>query len=112
MRSSVVEELGVFPHFTFPLYFGVVLPASAQSRRASLFAKMLRIEPDAATPSETETWRVLNDSFEQNIGALPSDVWAADNLIVIPGLSQNESSDLSAACSQDRRMNGRASSVS
>ena len=96
MRSSVVEELGVFPHFTFPLYFGVVLPASAQSRRASLFAKMLRIEPDAATPSETETWRVLNNSFER-IWRTSIDLWAADNLIVIPGLSQNESSDLSAA---------------
>lgn len=90
MDRGVAEELGVTPHFTFPLYFGVVAGAGGvDSRKASLFARLLSLEP-AAGPSERETWKVLNDAFEQDILALPSDVWRADNLIVVPGLSQNE----------------------
>ncbi len=81
MDRSVAEELGCVPHFSYPLY--------SQQRR-SLFPRILRFEWDPAVSSERRTWQVLNASFAQDVDALPADVWSAENLLVIPGLSQNE----------------------
>jgi glycosyltransferase involved in cell wall biosynthesis len=90
MDRSVAVELGVVPHFTFPLYFGVAPSDIELRRRRSFFARLLGIEADASTPSEFETWRVLNDSFGRDLDGLPPDVWSAGNLLIVPGLSQNE----------------------
>ena len=81
MDRSVAEELGAVPHFNYSLY-------SQQWR--PLLSRILRLEWDTARSSERATWQVLNNSFEQDVDALPADVWSAGNLLVIPGLSQNE----------------------
>jgi glycosyltransferase involved in cell wall biosynthesis len=81
MDPSVAAELGAVPHFSHSLY--------SQQRRP-LLSRLLRLEWDAARSSERATWRILNKSFEQDVDALPTEVWSAENLFVAPGLSQNE----------------------
>ncbi|VFU11026.1 glycosyltransferase [Methylocella tundrae] len=90
MQASVAEELGVLPHFNYPLYFAVVISEREHDRRRTLFAKILGLKADPTQPSEIDTWRVLNASFEKDLRALPPDAWSADNLIVVPACSQNE----------------------
>src|SRR5271166_3763105 len=81
MDRSVAAELGAVPHFNYSLY--------SQQRR-SPFSRLLRFEWDPARSSDRATWQVLNNSFQQDVNALPADVWRPGNLLVIPGLSQNE----------------------
>ncbi|MGH9677192.1 MAG: hypothetical protein ACRD36_08835, partial [Candidatus Acidiferrum sp.] len=81
MDRSVAAELGAIPHFNYSLY-------SQQWR--PLLSRILRFEWDPARSSELATWQILNDSFEQDVDALPANVWSAGNLLVFPGLSQNE----------------------
>jgi glycosyltransferase involved in cell wall biosynthesis len=87
---AIVEELGVAPHFSHSLYFGVVAPTSKRRLPSALFDSLRRVDADPNLPSERETFKLLSASFEEDLAALPEDVWRADNLLVVPAISYNE----------------------
>jgi len=45
---------------------------------------------DATVPSERTSARVLNTAYEQDLAALPPDIWSSEKLIVAPAVSQNQ----------------------
>lgn len=89
VEAAIIAEIGAIPHFRRSLYESE--SPTPNERRLLTFAAMIRgASFDRSLPSERTSGRVLNTSFEQDLRALPSDVWNADNLIVAPGVSQNQ----------------------
>lgn len=87
---SIVKELGAVPHFSHSLYYGVVVPMTKRRSWPSLFDKLRGVDADPNLPSERETFKLLSASFQQDLAALPADVWRADNLLIVPAISYNE----------------------
>lgn len=89
LDPAIEVELGAVPHFGRSLYESVVPGPNA--RRLRGLAAFLRGAPvNPAAPSERGTWKVLNAAFERDLAALPGDVWQRDNVVVVPGISQNQ----------------------
>jgi len=89
MDRSIAVEIGAVPHFRGALYDWA--PPTAHEIRLRSLKALFRGDPrEAMEPSERETWKTLNATFEQDLHALPADIWSADNLIVAPALTQNQ----------------------
>jgi glycosyltransferase involved in cell wall biosynthesis len=89
LAPSITEELGAVPHFQHSLYDGVDFPPSIQRLR-SVMAFLRGAPAPISSRSESKTWKELNDSFEADLKALPSDVWNPANLVAVPAISQNQ----------------------
>jgi glycosyltransferase involved in cell wall biosynthesis len=89
MDLSIIAEIGAIPHFSRSLYESES-PTPNERRLRSLAALARLASVDLTTPSEWETWNNLNTCFEQDLRLLPEDVWRFDNLVVVPGVSQNQ----------------------
>ena len=85
----IVAEIGVLPHFSRSLYQSES-PTPNERGLLRLFALARGRAFDATIPSEHTSARVLNASYEQDLAALPPDIWSSDKLIVAPAVSQNQ----------------------
>ncbi|HEX3503630.1 MAG TPA: hypothetical protein VHU22_09580, partial [Xanthobacteraceae bacterium] len=85
----IVTEIGALPHFSRSLYESERLTPNQQSL-LRLFALARGRAFDASIPSECTSARVLNAAYEQDLAALPPDIWSPDKLIVAPAVSQNQ----------------------
>jgi glycosyltransferase involved in cell wall biosynthesis len=93
LDPSIAAEIGTIPHFSRSLYECMDLTPLEQRLRR--LAAILRLNPAGISPrSEQKTWKAINQAFEQDLGALPPDVWNSDNLIVVTAISQNQISGL------------------
>jgi glycosyltransferase involved in cell wall biosynthesis len=79
---SIAAEIGAIPHFRRSLYDNespfFTLPAWMKGRSSK------------RAISERRSARLLNAAFEQDLAALPGDIWSPATLVVVPGLSQNQ----------------------
>jgi glycosyltransferase involved in cell wall biosynthesis len=89
LDPSIVEELGAIPHFKRSLYDGEELSRN-EERLWPISSIFLGARAGSPVRSERETWKVLNDSFEEDLGTLPPEVWKSDNLVIVPAISQNQ----------------------
>jgi hypothetical protein len=85
----IVAEIGAVPHFSRSLYENNS-PTWNEISLRFLAAQARRASVALASPSERESWKKLNASFEKDLRALPENVWSSNNLIVVPGISQNQ----------------------
>jgi glycosyltransferase involved in cell wall biosynthesis len=85
----IVAEIGALPHFSRSLYQSEN-PTPIERCLLRLFALARGRACDATIPSERTSARVLNASFEQDLAALPPEIWSSDKLIVAPAVSQNQ----------------------
>ncbi|ACK49777.1 hypothetical protein Msil_0807 [Methylocella silvestris BL2] len=89
MDPAIVAEIGAIPHFRVSLYESE--SPTPNERRLLRLAAFLRRRPfDPAIPSERTSAKTLNASFREDLAALPADVLRRENLVVVPGLSQNQ----------------------
>ncbi|QAY94861.1 hypothetical protein CWB41_03145 [Methylovirgula ligni] len=91
MDAAVVRDIGAKPWFSRSLYWGY--RRRFPSRRNFLgdtFAMARNFVQRRRTFSEPSTWRVLNEVYRRDLARLPPDVWRHDNVIVVPGISQNQ----------------------
>jgi glycosyltransferase involved in cell wall biosynthesis len=86
---TIVAEIGAVPHFSLSLYQSE-RPTSSERCLLRLFALARGRAFDAAIPSERRSARVLNAAYEQDLAALPPDIWSSEKLIVAPAISQNQ----------------------
>src|SRR3984893_12556989 len=86
---TIFAEIGAVPHFSLSLYQSE-RPTSSERCLLRLFALARGRAFDAAIPSERRSARVLNAAYEQDLAALPPDIWSSDKLIVAPAVSQNQ----------------------
>src|ERR1700737_130012 len=86
---TIVAEIGPGPHFSRSLYQS---ESPTPNERCLLRPFSLARGPpfDATIPSERTSARVLNAAYEQDLAALPPDIWSSNKLIVAPGVSQNQ----------------------
>jgi glycosyltransferase involved in cell wall biosynthesis len=85
----IVAEIGALPHFSRSLYESES-PTPNERCLLTLFALARGRAFDATIPSERTSARVLNAAYEQDLAALPPDVWSSEKLIVAPAVSQNQ----------------------
>lgn len=85
----IVAEIGALPHFSRSLYQSESSTPNEQCL-LRLFALARNRAFDATIPSERTSARVLNAAYEQDLAALPHDIWSSDKLIVAPAVSQNQ----------------------
>jgi glycosyltransferase involved in cell wall biosynthesis len=90
LDPAITVEMGALAHFTYTLYdhFG----ALARETLAQTWQALREHKPlhEARWPSERRSRAKLNAAFRRDLEALPPDVWAPDNLIVLPAISQNQ----------------------
>jgi glycosyltransferase involved in cell wall biosynthesis len=79
---SIAAEIDAIPHFTRSLY-------DNESPFFTRPAWMKGRSPEPAI-SERRSARRLNATYEQDLAALPRDIWSPNTLVVVPGLSQNQ----------------------
>ncbi len=91
LDPSIAAEIGTIPHFTRSLYECVDLTPFEQKLRGltSILGR-----GTVSPRSEQKTWRAVNQAFEQDLCALPQDIWRQDNLIIITAITQNQISGL------------------
>ena len=91
MDAAVIHDIGATPWFTRSLYWGY--RRRFPSRR-NIIGDTVAMARDFVTGrrsfSEQATWRVLNGIYQRDLARLPSAVWCCDNIIVVPGISQNQ----------------------
>lgn len=93
MDPAAAAELGAIPHFRASLY-GNASPTATQLRLSRLLGA-LRVRPhDPHLLREQASADRLNAAFRDDLMALPPDTLARGNLIVVPGVSQNQLSGL------------------
>jgi hypothetical protein len=85
----IVAEIGALPHFSRSLYDNE-RPTPDEQRWLRRFALARGRAFDATVPSERTSAEVLNAAYEQDLTALPPDVWSSEKLIVVPAVSQNQ----------------------
>jgi glycosyltransferase involved in cell wall biosynthesis len=85
----IVAEIGALPHFSRSLYQSES-PTPNERCLLRLFALARGRAFDATIPSERTSARVLNAAYEQDLAALPPDIWSSEKLIVAPAVSQNQ----------------------
>src|SRR5258705_4519099 len=85
----IVAEIGAVPHFSRSLYQSESpMPNEQCLLRFFAFARGRAF--DATIPSERTSARVFNAAYEQDLAALPHDIWSSEKLIVAPAVSQNQ----------------------
>lgn len=89
LDPMIVAEIGAIPHFSRSLYQSES-PTPNERCLLILFASARGRAFDATIPSEHTSARVLNAIYEQDLAALPPDIWSSDKLIVAPAISQNQ----------------------
>jgi glycosyltransferase involved in cell wall biosynthesis len=89
--ASAVADIGAIPWFTKSLYWSgrQGLPSLRNFASDSL-SLMRSFGARGYHFSEEATSRVLNKAYRRDLKRLPSDVWAPDNLIVVPAITQNQ----------------------
>jgi glycosyltransferase involved in cell wall biosynthesis len=93
LDPAIAAETGAIAHFTRALYECADLTPFEQHLQG--LAAILRRNFARPSPrSEPKTWKVLNQAFERDLSHLPEDVWRADNLLVLPAVTQNQLSGL------------------
>ncbi|MGH6869192.1 MAG: glycosyltransferase [Methylocella sp.] len=89
LEPSIAAEIGAIPHFSRSPYECVLFSRSEKGLRSvvAFFGA-----PAGGSPyfSEHQSWKALNESFEQDLEGLPADVWQEDNLIVVMTITQNQ----------------------
>ena len=89
LDNSIAAEIGAIPHISRSPYDCVEY--SRSEKRLLPIAAMFRGGPASSSMwSERQTWKVLNETFERDLEALPPDVWQKDNLIVVVTVTQNQ----------------------
>jgi glycosyltransferase involved in cell wall biosynthesis len=89
LEASITAEIGAIPHFRRSLYDGEDLSWSEKRLRA--VTALFRSAPvSVSNRSERRSWKRLNEDFEQDLNALPEDIWKPDNLICVVAISQNQ----------------------
>ncbi|HUI19829.1 MAG TPA: hypothetical protein VLZ74_02120 [Methylocella sp.] len=89
LDPSIIRELGAIPHFTRSLYDNAA--ASREEKRLRPIASILKgALAGGPAGSERRTWAALNETFEEDLDALPPGVWNFKNLVVVPSISQNQ----------------------
>lgn len=89
LDQSIVEELGAIPHFKRSLYDGVDFSRN-EKRLGSITALFRGARARGPIRSEKDTAIALNETFEEDLGTLPPEVWKSDNLVIVPAISQNQ----------------------
>ncbi|MGB7127344.1 MAG: glycosyltransferase [Methylovirgula sp.] len=88
MHRSLIADIGAIAHFRGSLYEGKFPPfLEFVARIQALLRDFLS---GKSIFSEERTWRVLNETYEGDLGRLPADVWKRENLVVVPAISQNQ----------------------
>jgi glycosyltransferase involved in cell wall biosynthesis len=88
LDPSIAAEIGIIPHFSRSLWEYVHL---TPLERLQGFAAKLRRNPRRHSRGfEFRTWKIINQSFEQDLRALPQDVWNPENLVAVPAITQNQ----------------------
>jgi glycosyltransferase involved in cell wall biosynthesis len=115
VEPQVVESMAVVPHFTHSLYdydcvynnLGPILTETSFRWLDRVWGGAPALEflavqlhglrqgrwPDAQAnyvPLEHRDWKAINQSYFEDLAALPESVWAPDNLIVVTATSQNQ----------------------
>src|ERR1700752_2640631 len=85
----IVAEIDAVPHFSRSLYENE-RPTPKEQRWLRRFASARGRAFDATIPSECTSESVLNAAYEQDLAALPPDIWRSEKLIVLPAVSQNQ----------------------
>ncbi len=85
----IVAEIDALPHFSRSLYENE-RPTPKEQRWLRRFASARGRAFDATIPSECTSASVLNAAYEQDLAALPPDIWSSEKLIVVPAVSQNQ----------------------
>ncbi len=91
MDAVVARDVGATPWFARSLYWGYRrrLPSS-RNFIGDTIAMARDFVFGQRSFSEKDTWRVLNEIYQRDLARLPADVWHRDNIIVVPGISQNQ----------------------
>lgn len=89
LDAGIIEESDAIPHFKYSLYdsVGPRLPAFLVDPTEGRWKHRGRA---LSYPAELLTWSILNRSFRQDLEALPPDHRAADRLLVITAVCQNQ----------------------
>jgi glycosyltransferase involved in cell wall biosynthesis len=87
--KQIIAETGAKPHFRWSLYdhAGLIDILNFFHR---LFGSGKSEPKWGASFVELKIMQFLNASFKKELARLPSHVWQRDNIIVIPGISQNQ----------------------
>ena len=89
--ASAVADIGAIPWFTKSLYWsGRQRLPSLRNFASDSLSLMRSLGARGYHYSEEATSRVLNKTYRRDLKRLPSDVWAPDNLIVVPAITQNQ----------------------
>jgi glycosyltransferase involved in cell wall biosynthesis len=90
LDTSIEAEIGAIPHFVRSPYECVRFSPKEKLLRS--FAAIFRGAPAGGSPyfSEHQSWKALNEAFEQDLEGLPADVWQEDNLIYVMTITQNQ----------------------
>ena len=88
LDETIRAELGCLPHFKHSLYGEA--PATRQEMLRRRFAAKFRRSIVDQTPSEVQSVRVLNASYYEDLTSLPAETWAAGNIVLFPGIMQNQ----------------------
>ena len=89
LDQSIVEELGAIAHFKRSLYESRICRAGNSNCDPLQRFFGGRGLAGRAGPNGN-TWKALNQAFEEDLGTLPADVWKSDNLVIVPAISQNQ----------------------
>jgi glycosyltransferase involved in cell wall biosynthesis len=89
MDPLVEAELDAVPHFRRSLYESEA-PTPTGGRLRSFLSALRCDHIDRSIPSEQRSWKILNETFEEDLLRLPESVWRAGNLVVLPAISQNQ----------------------
>jgi glycosyltransferase involved in cell wall biosynthesis len=115
LEPEIAEETAVFPHFTRGLYdsdsvynnLGPILTDPSFDRLYQIWGVAPTLEflavqlhglrqgqwpEDQAkfVPLEHRDWKALNNAYFADLAALPREIWAPDNLVVVTATSQNQ----------------------
>jgi len=89
VEAQIIKETGAKPYFQWSLYdhFGFI-------DTLNFFHRILGfglMKPKIGTSyTEKKIVKYLNESFYKDLARLPANTWQKDNIIIIPGLSQNQ----------------------
>jgi glycosyltransferase involved in cell wall biosynthesis len=90
VEKQIIAETGAIPHFGLSLYdhFGLVNILDFIHRATRFGAEK---KPSWGLGfTELKIVHFLNWYFKRELASLPFDIWKSDNVVVIPGISQNQ----------------------
>jgi glycosyltransferase involved in cell wall biosynthesis len=89
--AAAVADIGAIPWFTKSLYWsGRQRLPSWRNFTSDSLSLMRSFGARGYHFSEEATARILNKTYQRDLERLPRDVWAHNNLVVIPAISQNQ----------------------